>query len=300
MGLSELTQPQTAPQIKTAIVLVNRRAGSVGEHAPEQMEALLRDRGIAPTILAPENPEDLPMAVAEGLASKADAFIILGGDGTARGAAAQATLQSPPLILLPGGTMNLLPKKLYGERNWQEALVAVLEDGQVRYLPGASVNGEQFFCAAIFGTPALFATARESVREGRLMDAIRRIRYALGRAFAKRLRVRTDGDTYRRSEALAIMPPLTAQTEGDNMLEAALLDPAGFLSAFRLGFGALTGGWRTDPSTDLRESHAVEIYARRSTPAILDGEFRRFDSPIRVKAVPAAARVIALPDAALP
>jgi diacylglycerol kinase family enzyme len=248
-----LAPSETAPQIKTAIALVNRRSGSVGEQAPEQMEALLRERGAEPTVLTPE-PDDIPAAVADGLASDADIFIVLGGDGTARCVASEATVKSPPLMLLPGGTMNLLPKKLYGERNWQDALVAALEEGRVRYLPGASANGEQFFCAAIFGTPALFATARESVREGKLMDAMHRVRFAFGRAFAKRLRVRTDGDIYRRSEAVAVMPPLTSQIEGTNMLEAALLDPAGFVSAFRLGVGALTGGWRKDPAADLRES----------------------------------------------
>ncbi len=238
-------------------------------------------------------------AMAAAIAQKPDAVVILGGDGTARHAAELAGPNGPPLILLPGGTMNVLPKALYGPRNWEDAIVAALDEGTVRDLPGARAGEHLFFVAGIFGSPALMADAREAVREGKMFSAINRFHIAFKRAFAHRLRARRDLSPMARTEAVAILCPLFSRAHGDDRLEAAFLDPAGALSAFRLGIGALTGAWRTDPATDIRACRATEIFGHGEVPAVLDGEPVTLPPRVRIVAVPVAARVVALDDAAL-
>ena len=283
---------------QTVFAVVNARAGSVGPTAAEKLEGILRERCANVTVLAPE-PDDMNAAMTEAVAARPDAVIILGGDGTARHAAELAGPKGPPLIMLPGGTMNVLPKALYGARDWPDALIAALDHGAVRDLPGARAGEHLFFVAGIFGSPARVAKAREAVREGKVFSAITRFKYAFDRAFSQRLRVRRDLSPESRAEAAAILCPLFSRVEGADRLETALLDPAGALSAFRLGIGALTGGWRTDPATNIGACRATEIRGHGAVPAVLDGEPVRFGERVRIVAVPSAARVIALDDAML-
>src|SRR5690606_693516 len=136
-----------------------------------------------------------------------DVIIVLGGDGTARAAAELAPREGPPLVLLPGGTLNVLPRALYGELDWPEALKAALERGGVRRLPMALANDKPFYVAAMFGNTALFARAREAVREGKPLTAWRRFRVALRRSFARSLRARHGANRMEKVEAVGVLLP---------------------------------------------------------------------------------------------
>lgn len=96
-------------------------------------------------------------------------------------------------------------------------------------------------------------------------------------------------------EAVAVLCPLISKVDGAK-LETALLDPSDTLSAFRLGLGALTGGWRKDPSAHFQVCTTTEIWDRHDVPAVLDGETVSLPSPVRIVTLPRAARVIALED----
>ena len=297
---SPASDDATQPRFRhgSVIAVVNARAGSVGPDAAEQLTEILQTRCAKITVLSPE-PDEMDAAMAEAVGRQPDAVIVLGGDGTARMAAELAGPKGPPLILLPGGTMNVLPKALYGQQAWPEAIVAALDEGAVRDLPGARAGEHLLFVAGIFGSPARMAGAREAVREGKLFSAVSKFSTAWQRAFAHRLRARRDLSPIARTEAVAILCPLFSKVEGADKLETAYLDPAGALSAFRLGIGALTGAWRTDPATDIRACRATEIIGRGEVPAVLDGEPVTLPERVRVVAVPVAARVIALDDEAL-
>jgi hypothetical protein len=51
-----------------------------------------------------------------------DVPIVLGGDGTIRTATEACAEKGSYLIPLPGGTMNMLSRGLYGDVAWEEAL----------------------------------------------------------------------------------------------------------------------------------------------------------------------------------
>ncbi|PWS21620.1 diacylglycerol kinase, partial [Enterococcus faecium] len=82
---------------------------------------------------------------------------VLAGDGTARSVASKAKPDGPMIAPLPGGTMNMLPKALYGTADWKLALKRALEEGEPQAVSGGEVEGEYFYCAAILGSPALWA-----------------------------------------------------------------------------------------------------------------------------------------------
>lgn len=283
-----------APELSRVRAVVNTKSGSADATSPDRLRAILAARGIESTIVAPE-PDGMAGAISTAVRQAPDVLIVLGGDGTARGAAEIAGPNGPPLILLPGGTMNILPKALYGERAWPEALEAALDRGVVRDLPGAKAGEHLFFVAGIFGSPALMAPARELVREGKIGAALTRARIAFRKAFAKRLRARRDNSPMSKIEAAAVLCPLISRVDGAR-LETALLDPSDTLSAFRLGIGALTGSWRNDPNADFQACATTEIFSRHEVPAVLDGETVSLPAQVKIAAIARAARVIALEE----
>ena len=89
---------------------------------------------------------------------------MLGGDGTIRRAAEACTETSSYLIALPGGTMNILPRALYGDVSWEDALKNTLTAPSAKVLSGGRAMDRQFFVAAIIGACALGGIARVYTR----------------------------------------------------------------------------------------------------------------------------------------
>ena len=105
--------------------------------------------------------DQMERSFAEAAGQKLDVLIVLGGDGTIRTAAQGCTKEGPRLIPLPGGTMNMLPRALYGDVPWEDALKNTLRASSARMLSGGRVGDSLFFVAAIVGAPSLWAGARE-------------------------------------------------------------------------------------------------------------------------------------------
>ena len=88
-----------------ALVLVNEKAGSVGTGDGERLIEALQAAGVEHyALLGAERMSRRLFKHAEDF----DVIVVLGGDGTASAAAAMAPHDGPPLILLPGGTLNVL------------------------------------------------------------------------------------------------------------------------------------------------------------------------------------------------
>lgn len=277
-------------------IVVNTASGSVGSDAPAIAERLLAEHGGGGRVHAPTTGE-LETRLREVIDAAPDAVLVLAGDGTARAAAELAGPEGPMIAPLPGGTMNMLPHALYGERPWLEVMRDCLEAGEPRMISGGEVGGRLFFVAAILGSPALWATAREAAREGRLDLAVARARRAFKRAFSGRLRFVLDGRPKQRAEALTLMCPLvsTALDAEERALEAAALDPSSALDVFRLGFNAARGQWRDDPSVSVGRCRTGSVWAGGRIPAILDGEPARFDPKVSIRFRPKAFRALVPP-----
>jgi diacylglycerol kinase family enzyme len=144
-------------------VVANLASGGVDKQAPEELEKVFAAHGLAVHVCAPET-HDLTNCLRAAVDAGPDLLVTLAGDGTARMAAELCGPKGPLLAPLPGGTMNMLPRALYGARSWQEALNLVLEEGSERMIGGGEVDGRPFLVAAVLGSPALWAPAREAAR----------------------------------------------------------------------------------------------------------------------------------------
>jgi len=286
--------------VRRVEIVANSASGSVSPDAAETAERILADLGLQGRVQAPE-PRDLEAALRSAVDASPDVLAVIAGDGTARAAAELCGPKGPVLAPLPGGTMNMLPQAVYGQRAWRDALAEALSRGEPRMIGGGEVEGRMFLVAAILGAPALWAPAREAMREGRPRLAILRARRALTRAFTGRLRYGLDGGVRGKTEALALLCPLTSRAMNDDeaALEVAALDPSGAAEAFRLGLQAMLGDWRDAPSVQVTRSRAVRVWAAGRIPALLDGESVRLERIAEVRYRPDVVRLLALPGDAV-
>jgi len=281
------------PQGAKAFVLFNPKAGSVKDGDREKLIAALGEAGIGQHVIV--SPERMSRRSLER-ARKFDVLIVLGGDGTARAAAELAPRDGPPMILLPGGTLNILPRALYGELAWPEALAAALERGVITRLTAGRANGEAFYVAALFGAPMLMAKAREAMREGRPLAAWKRFRYALKRSFTRGLRARHDREPMHKTEAVgALCPAFSGGIHADS-LEWVRLDAHHVFDLARVSLRAVTAGWRDDASIEVASCRTGDIVSLGVIPSTLDGEPRTYFSRVRVTYDARGPRVIALPQ----
>ncbi len=283
-------------KFNTVEVVANVASGSVGRTAPAEVSAILAEAGLDAHVWTPE-PQEIAQCLAAAVAKKPELLIVLAGDGTARAAAELCGPDGPMIAPLPGGTMNMLPHAIYGVRPWQAALRLALEHGFERPIGGGEVEGHTFLVAAILGSPALWAPAREAARFGKPRLAWMRARRAMRRTFHGRLRFILDKSERQKAEALIFMCPLTSRKmASDEMaLEAAALDMHGTADLVRLGLHAVTGDWRDTPGVEVTHCQLARVWASHGIPALLDGETVQLKTLAEVRFNQRVARVLAIP-----
>lgn len=281
-------------RISRVEVVANLASGGVAEDAPQEIEKIFAEHGLQAHVCAPST-HDLANCLRAAVDASPDLLVTLAGDGTARAAAELCGPKGPMLAPLPGGTMNMLPRALYGDRSWQDALTVALAQGSERMIGGGEVEGRLFLVAAVMGSPALWGPAREAARFREPMLAFARARRAFRRAFSGRLRYAIDAGPREKAEALVFMCPRASRAPADEelALEAAAMDVRGAADAFRLGVQALLGDWRDDPAVKVRRCRLARVWAARGIPALLDGELFRLHAAAEVTYRPAVVRILA-------
>lgn len=258
------------------IMLVNPLSGGVGPDAVQDAEAILSEYACEASVV-PLEAGQFDAQIQAAIDACPDVLFVLAGDGTAGTIASRAGPDGPLVAPLPGGTMNMLPKALYGTADWKAALKVALEEGAPQCVAGGEISDGQvtqaFYCAAILGSPALWAPAREAVREGKLRLAWVYARRALRRAFSGKMRFSLDGRAPRRAEALVLISPMISKVmEEHTGLEAAAMNPADAAQAFRLAAHAVFNDWRQDPAVTTKAIQQASVDARSRIPAVIDGE----------------------------
>lgn len=283
-----------AASIRRVEAVVNPASGGVGPDSCVALKQILDEFGLSSRVVSAE-PGLVDEALLAAIEAKPDLLIVLAGDGTASRAADLCGPDGPLLAPLPGGTMNMLPRALYGPLPWREALIACLEQGRERPVSCGDVGGHRFYCVAILGAPALWAPAREAARHGRMSQAWGHAVVAFRRAFASPLRFRVTGRSAHKAAALSLICPLISRALAEeNALEAAGLDMHDVIEVFRLGLHNMLGDWRDDPGVITELCVTGRAWARRRIPCLIDGEMQWLTRSADIRFVPKAFRALAL------
>jgi len=213
----------------------------------------------------------------------------LGGDGTANAVIDTYSRESaPPLLILPGGTMNLLATKLHGKAGIEQVVAAGLAathaENSICTLP--QVNGPDFrsLVGIIAGPTAHWGTVREDMRQGEVGALADDISTALQETFSG-ARVRLN-DQDADHAALFIEPQ-------DNGLYAHDIVAENMADLARHGWAWLNRDFLGGPTKKLKCAPEIQIISDDERLELLvDGEQMSAASPLHLSLSQCPARFI--------
>jgi diacylglycerol kinase family enzyme len=302
------------------LIILNEDAGKAGRSppsgSPDELRAAFADAGIETEIHTPA-PAQLEATLRAAVASRPDAVVIGGGDGTVRTAAAILTGTGIPLGVLPLGTFNHFAKDLKMPTDIKEA-VAVLTAGAPRDVDLGEVNGHVFINNCSLGAYAEAVRRREALRARHDIGkwwAMCRASFAEFRRL-RRLRLRVSvkqgaGGGEQKNQAMrAVRTPVVVV--GNNRYSGRLFDhnlrprldegrlwlytvhARRHLAVLRMMFQSLFG--QLDETDALAAEAATAILIESDcgpVPIAADGEVLKLSPPFHFKIRPGALRVLA-------
>jgi diacylglycerol kinase family enzyme len=254
--------------------IINTSSGGCDSESEQKMLSILKRAGVVEPKMWCGGADHMEPSFAEAAEQKLEVLVVLGGDGTIRTAAEACAEKGPFLIPLPGGTMNMLPRALYGDVSWEEALKNALTAPSAKVLSGGRIADKRFFIAAIMGSPVLWAEPRESVREGAIVDAIEKGSVAFRNMFETKVKYFISEEIKGEAEAVALICPLISEemSDSEQALEAAVIDVESAAEVIGLASTAAFGRWRDDRNIRLTKTKRVDVQSKKDIPATLDGE----------------------------
>lgn len=288
---------QTAPVDEKIAILINRTAGTVRQVGVQVVEAAFRDAlGTKLVFMASGAGKDMPRMLKEALENGAKTVLPIGGDGTCTAIAESARNLKFVTSALPGGTKNILAKRLWGDMDLIDIAAAIGNgDVSIRNMDAGDANGRLFFVGASFGLIPHLARARERLR-GRaqpsgIWAALRHV-LRLGRRglFSPRVIFSSPARPPQRCAALMVSVKSIDETlfrpgEKDDpaSFDCAASSPHGWVHLTWLAMKAVfTDVWRDDSEIDVFNLPELTVSGRSVIALALDGEAIALRSPIKL------------------
>ena len=275
-------------------IIINTSSGGCDADSQAELRNILERAGVTKCKTWCGQANQMKRAFAEAAAQQLDALIVLGGDGTIRTAAEACSRCNMHLLPLPGGTMNMLPRALYGEVSWEDALKNTLAHPVTKVLSGGRIENNQFFVAAVVGAPALWAETRESIREGDIIDAIEKGAVAFQEMFDTKIQYFISSESKGEAEVVAVICPLVSEqmSDSEQALEAAVINLENAAELIGLVTAAAVGSWRDSQNIALSRTKRVAVQSNKDIPIFLDGERVKIGKKAEISFMPKAVNVI--------
>ena len=256
-------------------LVVNRDSGSNSNEAVRAVSAALATAGAEPARLI-EASEGLPGA-AELDAAGVGRVAVYAGDGTVSALATGLEGWGGALLVLPGGTANLLAQALHGERT-ADAIAAALPGLPRVRRPCIRGEGMTALVEVLAGPGATWSDVREGLREGAMTD--------IAGAAVSAIRQSTAGPM------VALVDPPLGRTDGYAGIRLEVAEDGMATEGYgaetigdylRQGLALLRRNFRDGPHEDLGRHAAVACRSLEGTPVplMIDGERREGSSAPR-------------------
>jgi len=276
--------------------IINTSSGGCNSESEAEMLDILKDAGVTNYKTWCGESDQIKRAFAEAATHKPNMLVVLGGDGTIRTAAEACTGTGTYLLPLPGGTLNMLPRALYGDASWQNALKDTLADPAIKVLSGGRVADANalFFVAAVVGAPGLWMEAREAMREGDILDAVHKGGIAFEAMFDTTIQYFISPEVSGEAEVVTVICPLVSEqmSDSEQTLEAAAIAVANAAEVLGLVTAAAFGKWRENKRVTLSKTDRVTVKSSSDIPLFLDGERANVGKNAEITFVPNAVNVI--------
>lgn len=245
--------------MKRVWIIANPASGSVSPAVRQRVLAAIAAHAM---LVGETDFPATPMpAIADLDAADVDTLVVLAGDGTINAAACRYAEWTGALLILPGGTMNLLARVLHGDAA-PEAIVAMAGQGRMIALPIVQTDGHCGFVGVILGPAASWNLARERLRAGRLGGLWRAIRHAWSRTRARRIRL---------AGLLGTAQAVFVRAENEALAVDAV-EAADLGQIVALGWDWLTGDWVDARAVTSVRRTRLRVLGRRPVQALFDGE----------------------------
>ncbi len=250
-------------------LVANPSSGSNDDDALEALSHHCESAGLCLTrrIAFPE--EDLPTP-AELDAAGLTMITVFAGDGTINALAGALEGWNGAVLVLPGGTMNLLSLRLHGPRSSEEIVEAVVRGDARRIRLSAIRCDDHIALAGLLAGPATaWGDVRESMRELNVTAVVEDTVAAMNES--------TDGVPVRCVDPEAGRPegyPLLMMTPESGHFSIKAYHAEGIVEYARQGLAILRRKFREGPHDDLGNYTDMRIESADGTdiPLLVDGE----------------------------
>lgn len=273
----------TSPFSRPALVC-NTQSGSHDDAVREQIAELCCANG-APLVATFALPDGSIPDAAELELQRIDLLMVWTGDGTINAAARKAAGWDGAILVLPGGTLNLLSKALHGDRPVADILTDALSGNNRRHpVPTIESDGGTAFITVVAGPATRWAEVRETMRQDGIIEASRAAPEALDEMMnGPGVRVGADGKAY----PAVILTPTPTGIRADGILTEGTGD------VLRHGLAWLGGDFRDGPSEPIATGETVMLESDETICLEFDGELGEMASPARFSAASSAVDFIA-------
>lgn len=256
--------PARCPGMEKLWFITNTASGSATDAKAEAIVAVFEERGLSLVGRTSFPDDDLPTG--EDLdAAGADTVALFAGDGTINAAVCALAKWPGTILILPGGTMNLLAKSLHGNADPRTIIHAAHERGEIVALPFVEAGQHRALVGLILGPATAWVHARELVRSGKLRGLGRALAQAWRRTFSRGIRLVGVPGLEHHAQAVFVRP-------GETQLDIAAVDARDFRSIAALGWEWLTGDWVAARAVTHVFAERFRIGGRKPVLALFDGE----------------------------
>lgn len=306
----------SARSLRSALVVVNAKAGTVRSRGPDAVKALVQEK------LSPHySPLDVVLADGDVLPDvrKArdgkthDVIIAGGGDGTITSVASELLESGVVMGVLPLGTMNFFVQAL-GFSPVLETALDQLGASLERKVDVGVANERIFLHQVSFGLQPRMGRIREKIgyssRLTKMLAGVRAFLLLAARPKLVRVIVDADGEVRRVKSPLLVIsnnpleggekPTLPASLE-DGVVGIYALGPLSFGRVFRLGLDYLANRVVKNPAVEARTAGKVTVartgwrQRRKISKGLLvtmDGEVMVLENPVTITIKPKSLTVL--------
>lgn len=261
--------------MKRVWLITNPHSGSTSHEKCEALATLFAEPH-AMIVGRTTFPQDVLPTIEELDAAGAELVALFAGDGTINAAASLYDEWNGAMLILPGGTMNMLAKRLHGEGEPHEIVERSFVEHREIHLPLVEAGPHRAFVALIVGPAAAWGYAREAARYGQYGKMLRAGRFAWARTFSRGIAVH-DADGHRFRQRAAVFVP------GDGAMEITSIRARGWAEIVGLGWEYLVGNWHDAPGVHDSRSRSATVTGPRAIHGLFDGEEVKLTSPIEVR-----------------
>ena len=265
--------------------ITNPQSGSSGAAKADAILAILAERGL--TLAGRTDFPDDELPTPDALAgANVDTVVLFAGDGTINAADCALAAWDGAILVLPGGTMNMLAKSLHGDADPTTILAAAHTRAHRIALPFVAAGRHRALVGLIVGPAANWYRAREHIRDGQFSSVWSAARTAWRRTFGKGIRLAGASGFPARAQAAYIRP------DRDSLAIMAI-DARDFRSVANLGWNLITGDWVAAHAVTEIHAPRLTVAERRPVLALFDGEPVMLDPATAITVGRTAAQFIA-------